>query len=459
MTPILPKKLAYMLKLADKRPPLLRLRDRAILLLAWSCSLRRSDLVALDREDLLPSEEAKGSLVTWIRESPNDARGTGKKKLILASATHDTCPVRALAEWLRGAGIRSGPVFRLLAADKNSVREARITDARVFEIIQMYAGKAGLDVDELDQRSLSSESTGAVTPSEGTSVVLARGEVVTDTPANSAPRPQPVTKLVVRTAADLAQGSVEWLKLPPFVAKVFGRFPVGSPWSMALWGPPGSMKSTSAVILADALCDAIGPVAYISLEEGHGQTISERLRRLEVRRTDLFVVACPPDLDQIIEAARECKAKVVMIDSLGYLAVEAGDLTKLSDAGFSYVTILHATKGGQARGKLSIIHHVDVVVGLEGGGFKVSKNRFQPAEEGTLPWRDGWPKKTAAPPTTPPVAPEGEAKDESKNGSDGKSEVVAKDETKAAEPEKKPEAATVAAKATMPRRPWDQPVT
>jgi predicted ATP-dependent serine protease len=190
----------------------------------------------------------------------------------------------------------------------------------------------------------------------------------------------------VKTAAELAAGASKWLELPPEIKGVFGTLPVGT-WSMALWGPPGSFKSTSALVLGGALCQHLGRVVYLSLEEGHGAAVGERLRRLEIRRQDLLI-ACMPDLLQVVELAREREAKTIIIDSLGYLPhVDAEDLARLSrEANVSYVVILHATKAGQARGPLSILHHVDVVIALEGGNFTHTKNRFGNLTKGKLPW-------------------------------------------------------------------------
>jgi len=190
----------------------------------------------------------------------------------------------------------------------------------------------------------------------------------------------------VRSAAELARGTSSWLPLTGPVGEVFGPVPVGL-WSMAIWGPPGSWKSTSALVLSEALCQASGPVLYLSLEEGHGATISERLRRLEIRRDDLLV-ACQSDLGRVVETCREREVRSIVIDSLSYLpSLDAEDLARLGrEAGAAIVVILHATKSDQARGSLSVLHAVDVVVALHGGDYQHEKNRFGALKKGRLPW-------------------------------------------------------------------------
>lgn len=196
----------------------------------------------------------------------------------------------------------------------------------------------------------------------------------------------PVQDTAVRSAAELARGTSSWLPLSGPVAEVFGPLPVGL-WSMAIWGPPGAWKSTSALLLSEALCQASGPTLYLSLEEGHGATLAERLRRLEIRRDDLLV-ACQSDLGRVVETCREHNARTVVIDSLSYVpSLDAEDLSRLGrEAGVAVVGILHATKTGQARGSLSVLHAVDVVVSLHEGDYAHEKNRFGALKKGRLPW-------------------------------------------------------------------------
>lgn len=191
----------------------------------------------------------------------------------------------------------------------------------------------------------------------------------------------------LRTARDLARQSGTYLALAPEVEAVTGRLPCGL-WGLVLYGPPGTGKSTTALLLADALCGATRrPVLYNSLEEGHSQALSERLRRLEVRREDI-VFGALTDIARVIDEARAMSATAIIFDSWSYMRnVDSEDLARIQrEAGASTVTVLHATKDGQHRGSMSLLHAADVVVELGGGRWRRVKSRFENVGEGELPW-------------------------------------------------------------------------
>ena len=78
------------------------LRDRALLLVCFAGGLRRSELVALDREDLTFS---KDGLTLRIRHSKSDQEGEGADVLIARGLQTTTCPVRAMELWLQRSRI------------------------------------------------------------------------------------------------------------------------------------------------------------------------------------------------------------------------------------------------------------------------------------------------------------------------------------------------------------------
>src|ERR1700710_2190769 len=81
-------------------------RDRALLLLGFTGAFRRSELVALDHEDLCRDEHG---LVVAIRTRKSDVRGlSGTVGIPFGSADDSTCPIRALDTWLEIAGIKDG---------------------------------------------------------------------------------------------------------------------------------------------------------------------------------------------------------------------------------------------------------------------------------------------------------------------------------------------------------------
>jgi integrase len=87
---------------------LLDSRDRALLLTGFAGGFRRSELVALNVEDLELGEEG---IVAQIRRSKTDQEGRGRA-VAVPRIGGILCPVGALESWLRRARIDSGAIFR-----------------------------------------------------------------------------------------------------------------------------------------------------------------------------------------------------------------------------------------------------------------------------------------------------------------------------------------------------------
>lgn len=131
-------------------------RDRALLALGFAGAFRRSELVALDVEDL--REDPEGLRVT-VRRGKTDQEGKGFEKAIPTGRFIQ--PVRLVREWLDAAGIVSGPVFRPVSRS-GRVRASRqvgdllprLTTQAVANIIKRYTAAAGLDASTFGAHSL-----------------------------------------------------------------------------------------------------------------------------------------------------------------------------------------------------------------------------------------------------------------------------------------------------------------
>ena len=135
---------------ATARSDLAGRRDRALLLLGFAGAFRRSELVALDVTDV---EETEAGLRVTIRHGKTDQEGQG---VTIAIARGDVaCPVKALREWLKQAGIDAGPLFRPINK-AGRVAQARLTDRSVSNIIKVYAERAGFDASTFSGHSLRS---------------------------------------------------------------------------------------------------------------------------------------------------------------------------------------------------------------------------------------------------------------------------------------------------------------
>jgi site-specific recombinase XerD len=114
------------------------LRDRALLLIGFAGAFRRSELVALNIEDL---EESDLGFKVTIRHSKTDQEGAGQTIAIVRGSV--ACPVAALKAWLEAAGITSGPIFR--SVKKGGGVAGRLPAQSVADIVKFYAERVGLD--------------------------------------------------------------------------------------------------------------------------------------------------------------------------------------------------------------------------------------------------------------------------------------------------------------------------
>lgn len=125
-------------------------RDRALLLLGFAGAFRRSELVALDVEDLDFTEEG---LVVMLKRSKTDQEGEGRKVGIPYGSFPATCPIRSLRTWLEASETDSGPVFRGINRH-GQLQPKRLTPQSVALVVKGYAEAAGLDPATLAGHSL-----------------------------------------------------------------------------------------------------------------------------------------------------------------------------------------------------------------------------------------------------------------------------------------------------------------
>ena len=149
-TPVLVDNLRRMVSHAPEN--LLGIRDRALLLIGFAGAFRRSELVALDFADVVVSRDG---LVVLIRRSKTDQDCEGRKVGIPYGSNPETCPVRALEDWLRQCGFTEGPLFRPVSRF-SAVAPARLSAGAVAEIVKKYAAAVGLKAAEFAGHSLRS---------------------------------------------------------------------------------------------------------------------------------------------------------------------------------------------------------------------------------------------------------------------------------------------------------------
>jgi site-specific recombinase XerD len=124
------------------------LRDRALLLLGFAGAFRRSELVALNLEDL---EFCEHGLRVTIRKSKTDQEGDGVT--IAVARGSFACPANAVRDWVELARITHGPIFRPISK-RGSVLNRRLSDRAVAEVVKAYARRAGLKAGDFSAHSL-----------------------------------------------------------------------------------------------------------------------------------------------------------------------------------------------------------------------------------------------------------------------------------------------------------------
>jgi integrase len=136
--------LRRLVSLLDDSP--VGLRDRALLLLGFAGAFRRSELVALDIEDL---EFTPRGIRVELRRSKTDQEAEGCPVGVPYGASAETCPVRAVERWLGHVrsvlpGYERGPLFLRLDAG-GRLRLGRLSDRGVARVVQRWAERAGFD--------------------------------------------------------------------------------------------------------------------------------------------------------------------------------------------------------------------------------------------------------------------------------------------------------------------------
>jgi integrase len=124
-------------------------RDRALLAFGMAAALRRSELVALLVDDIVPAPE--GLRVT-IRSSKTDQEGRGA--VVAVPDGRRLKPVARLQDWTTRAGITKGYLFRRISNAGDQVLTEPMTGQSVARVVQRRVAEAGLDPKDYSGHSL-----------------------------------------------------------------------------------------------------------------------------------------------------------------------------------------------------------------------------------------------------------------------------------------------------------------
>jgi site-specific recombinase XerC len=118
-------------------------RDRAIVLLGFSAALRRSELAALDFDDVIFCKEG---LRLIIRRSKTDQTGEGAEIAVPFVSNRSLCAVRAVKAWLDASEIQAGPIFRTFSL-RRELTDRAIDGRDVANLVKKLAQRARLEGD------------------------------------------------------------------------------------------------------------------------------------------------------------------------------------------------------------------------------------------------------------------------------------------------------------------------
>ncbi len=122
-------------------PNLIGIRDRVLLLIGFAGGFRRSELAALQMEDI---EQSKDGLLIRVRRSKTDPEARGREVAIPCGSSPDTCPVRAFEDWKAAACLTSGPLFRRIDRQGRVNGRALHRDS-IGPLVKRAVAAAGLD--------------------------------------------------------------------------------------------------------------------------------------------------------------------------------------------------------------------------------------------------------------------------------------------------------------------------
>jgi len=115
-------------------------RDKALILLGFAGGFRRSELVAIENDDI---EFVREGVKIFVKRSKTDQSGEGMTKAIPSFHSSTYCPVLHLQDWVYKKEGKKGKIFS-------------ISDKSVALIIKKYTNLAGLDGNKYAGHSLRS---------------------------------------------------------------------------------------------------------------------------------------------------------------------------------------------------------------------------------------------------------------------------------------------------------------
>lgn len=162
-----------------------------------------------------------------------------------------------------------------------------------------------------------------------------------------------------------------------------GLIPCNDRISCCVYGQAGAGKSYFMLRCADDISKHGESVAFISAEEGFGETLIKKLRDLEITSAGISIIE-NTNVENVISFCHEQKIHWCFLDSYSASQWNLIDLSSLRKNGIACIFSMHITKDGDMAGEKAIEHAVDLVINIEQGKFKAEKNRYGILFEGEI---------------------------------------------------------------------------
>jgi integrase len=166
--PILPEQLRAMMAALPSTPR--GIRDRAMIVLGFAGAFRRSEIVALNVEDLTFTDDG---LVVTVHRSKTDQEGAGSKVGIPYGSNRRTCPVRSVRAWIETADIAEGPLFRGIT--RGGITDRRASDQAVDRAVKRAAKAAKIEGDFSAHSLRAGLATSAARAGKGDRAIMRQG--------------------------------------------------------------------------------------------------------------------------------------------------------------------------------------------------------------------------------------------------------------------------------------------
>jgi site-specific recombinase XerD len=152
--PLLINNLKVLIKAINRSDlnPIIKFRDKTIVLIGFSGGFRRNEIVSLNYDDI---EFVNEGMKINLRRSKTDQYGEGFLKGVPYFDNPQYCPVISMQNWLKISKIDSGSLFRRFSKGAK-LTEIRLTDQTVALIIKKYLQLAGIDSKNYSGHSLRS---------------------------------------------------------------------------------------------------------------------------------------------------------------------------------------------------------------------------------------------------------------------------------------------------------------